>query len=375
MSANNTSTGSQQLSAEKKHLQKVEKELKQLKSSSNNLNAASPKIFEVAEYKELGDHLLVNFGVSEGTTQCLVVHKPIGTDYTIPEGSWVMSQARDIPGFLQTKAHPGLEKLKKNIGENSLKLALSKGLLIKKADGNSYYSETHTESRDKLMSAAKELRTLFAKAKGIKTNDAPASIYFMALQDAKSEIKYNDGLFKSEEYKVEVLPDLKKIELHRPHLITMQYQVAVPWLYGADVKQLNQLFYFRTLGQNDPAKVVPEDYNVLTYTFPVLKEDKFPDSDAMQILKETLQEFAQAQKANNVAAAESKAAARKGSKEEKKNLASEAKEANDELNASKVKVNRLNINFPTEAYKTDDLVLLKKSDMVQKAKAPPVKKG
>jgi hypothetical protein len=360
------STNQTPLSAEKKYLQKVEKELKQLKSSSGILKVSDTKMFEIATNKDLGDHLLVNFGASGGASQASVIHKPIGKDPSIPDGSWVMSQTRDIPHFFKTKDHPGYKKLDENITNYRDEIIVELGFLTKKSDSKFYYTMDDHVPQNTHISDAKWFRTEYAKVKGIQVKDAPTHIYFMEKSNAKKEMNFQLGLIKSEQFKKKMLPELKKLYSHQPHLLTMQTQVAVPWLHGAQAEQLAQLLYLRMLGQNTNKFIqdndVPDDYDVLKYTYAVLDEEDFPDPEQMGYLKEALKIFADANKAKNIAIAESKAKANSGTKEEKKILVNSISEANEKLNQSKAAVNRVGIDFPADAYKTVEHSILKKSD-------------
>jgi hypothetical protein len=337
-------TETNQLSSQQKYVKKLEKEVSSLKKEANSISLHGPQI-RVLENKDIGEHVVAVIG--KGGTEdanILVFHRLIGTDSSIPmEDSWCVSDAKDIPGFLETKEHPGKQKIMSNISKKKEEFAISLGLLKKEQGDQLTYPDGSV--RTEILDEARDYRSLYIRSKGLKASEAPGVEFFMSPSHALAEQKYKTGLLDSQEYCLAVKPFYMELASHRPHTLTMSYQRMAPYLYGMEVSQVLGSLYLHLAGIPNPtSNKVPSFHNVIEEPFPST-DAKFADVKDLDRLKESLEEFKDAAKQLNLAESDQKRWAKVSTKDEKKTLAEEVSSARDVIATAKKHVMAADIDF------------------------------
>jgi hypothetical protein len=334
-----------QMSSQQKYVKKLEKEIASLRKDANSVSIHGPQI-RVLENKDLGEHVVAVLGKA-GTEDAhvLVIHRLIGTDPSIPkEGSWCISNAGDIPGFLETRDHPGAKKIKANINQHKADYAISLNLLEKDSGGLLVYPGTK-DNQSKILDEARDLRSLYVSSKGIKTVDAPGVEFFMDADNASAELKYKIGLLECGEYRLAVESLYKDLASHRPHTLTMSYQRMAPYLYGMEVSQVLGALYLHLAGLPNPSKnEIPKTFAVLEESYPSLQAT-FASKKDLERLEEALGEFKTANKQYNLAVSEEKKQKKDSTKEQKKVLSEEVTSTRDALASAKKNVMSADIDF------------------------------
>jgi hypothetical protein len=355
-----------QQSVQQKLVRKLEKENAGLKKNRNILQAVNSEKIKIATNKALGEHVLMCFG-QDGTESAhtLVFHRTIGKDFAIPrEGAWVVSNAQDIPGFTSTAIHPGLQKINKNISESKDAVILALKLLNQQEDGTWSYPGI-AGSRTTHLDDASWYREHYSKAMDIPIKNAPLSDYFSLSDVRAAEYKFSTGLYTSPQFAKEVKPLYAKQAFHQPHTISMKTQMEAKYLYGKEISELPGLFYSKLTGTGiDPGSAAkrPEDYNVIEVTVPAEPMAQVDDAE-LRILHEHLDRYGSVLKEKNIADNALKALPRNASKDDKKVLVERIKALDTELISAKSHVKAASFKWPTYAYKSKKISILKRSEM------------
>jgi hypothetical protein len=345
MSANAATKVDKPESAQFKITQKLEKEIAALKKNNNVLAAMHGPAIRIATSKDLGDHVVLAFGVS-GSERAheLVYHKPIGTVATMPPGTWCVSESRDIQAFLDSRDHPAKKKISANLTQNKDEIALSAKLLEKKLDGSLGYPAI-PGARSEYIDVARELRTLFVSARG-GGSSVPSVEFFMTPAIGALEIAYRHGIRDSAAFATKVKPSYMHSLSHQPHTLGMVTQRAAPFLYGSEVGQLEQLVYNRSLGHGTQAQKPPGEYIIIEESLPQ-KTGNFLSPADFDTLKDALSKFETCKK--DFHKLEERLKPKELTKDEKKNLTKEKTEAQKILDQAKVHV-RLADKFNESTY-------------------------
>jgi hypothetical protein len=289
----------------------------------------------------------------------------IGKDFAIPrENAWVVSDARDIPGFLSTAVHPGLQKINKNISEKRDAVILALKLLNQQPDGTLTYPGI-PESRSVHLDRANSYRSSYSKAMDIPIGKVPLADFFMFGNVRAAEMKYSEELYKSAQFKESVKPLYKQQARHQPHTISMKTQMEASYLYGKDVSELPGLFYTKLTGLGvDPNATTdrPSDYDVIAVTVPAEPTASVSDAD-LRVLFEHLDKYGEVLKEKNIADNAFKALPRNASKDDKKELVDKIRDLDAELSSAKAHVRTASIKWPAGAYKSKKISILKRSEM------------
>jgi hypothetical protein len=338
-------------------VKKLEKENAALKQDRGLISALGEKTYRIAESKELGEHAVVTFG-HDGSERAhtLVFHSRIGVDGSIPDGSLCVSDSKDIKEFFATKVHPGLQKIQKNISEQEKYLAVTSGVLIA-LPGEEFAYPGYTRDRNSLMEEPREMRALYMDAKGLKPSQAPCVEWFMPKALGSLEITYRHGVLKHKDYVDKLGKIYLDIAEHKPHTLNGTTQNAPRYLYGMDVKMLEQQIYNRLAGRakDAPAKEPPPEYDVITTGIPHPMM-KFPSSDELGRLQSALKGFKTSKKKFHVAEQEAKQTKGK-SKDEKKALAQALADCRKNLDTAKSTVRAADIKYgDTELYQNHPII-------------------
>jgi hypothetical protein len=240
-------------------------------------------------------------------------------------------------------------------------IALSLGLLEKGPDGSLMYPNYDGYPRQACIDHARKLFVTYHEARAQKPSETGLRYeYFLSGKLVVAEAKYLKGLHDSKEFQEKVKPLYKKLAGHRPHLLSMSTQKWVPYLYGSEVGQLMQKIYNRVVGDESTTTTAPDDYDIISVAIPIVHDEYVTDGPDMKKLEDSLRVFQTALKARNVA--DSKKSAKTDSKEEKKRLDQEYKEASVELESAKKSVRASDYVFPSEAFEKEEITIIKKSD-------------
>jgi hypothetical protein len=284
----------------------------------------------------------------------------VGDYSNYPPETWIMSEYRHIQEFLATKDHPGIEKIRENITKARNDLGLELNLLEKKE--NKIFLIGDTVEQKKIKAEASLARGLYAEAKDIKIGDTPSLEYFMPPSSAAKELNFRYGLRESPKFEASVKKFYYEMASHRPHTTASSYQVAVPYLYGKQVTQLEQLVYKRMAGMNILTEAVPQDWQVMTESLPP-KDTKWVFKGELDKLLKELEDFSIVLKDYNKADSALKGAKNK-SKADKAPLEEDKKAKGDILKSHKERVKAAECAFPPSAYVENKLDLVTRKMMV-----------
>jgi hypothetical protein len=258
-------------------------------------------------------------------------------------------------------------------------MAIAQKLLISLSSGELGY-EGNAHSRSHHMDKARTYRANYIEAKSLKGDQAPCVEWFMDSKIANLESKYRHELPNAGGYD-EVVKLYQDLAHHQPQPLSGIVQKQAPYLYGAEVGQLEKLVYDRLTGRDVPPPLdFPDDWIVIEESLPSVSAT-FPDPEELLKLKDALEKFAESKKEFNLSEQEAKKG-KKGTKEEKKALSEAVAKSRENLNAMKALVMAADIKYgENEKYVKRTIVSANASGIIRdasvtkatKSKGPPKK--